>query len=99
MNEIQEQLELLNEVVKRSLSFKEVGTSKNIIFFIRRSLNQMGLSPEWHESEILIDAYLRIRQQVIDGREIRYFPAYLKRVSQFIMLEKKKQRSRNFGLS
>ncbi|MDB9528157.1 sigma-70 family RNA polymerase sigma factor [Oscillatoria sp. CS-180] len=98
MNEIYKQLELLNEVVKRSLSLEEVSTSKNLIFFIRRSLYQMGLYPEWHESEILVEAYMRIRQQIMAGKEIQNLPAYLARVSQFIVLEKRRQRKRNYGI-
>ena len=99
MNEIYKQLDLLNEVVKRSLSPKEVETSKNLIFFIRRSLRQMDLYPECHESDILVEAYLRTRQQILDGKEIRNFPAYLARVSQLIVFEKRRQKKRGYGLN
>ena len=98
MHKIYKQLELLHEVVSRSLSPQEVGTSKNLIFFIRRSLNQMGLYPEWHESEILIEAYLRVRQKILAGQEVQKFPAYLTRVAQLIILEKSKQRRRNSNI-
>ena len=99
MHKIYKQLELLHEVVSRSLSPQEVGTSKNLIFFIRRSLNQMSLYPEWHESEILIEAYLRVRQKVLAGHEVQKFPAYLTRVAQLIIFEKSKQRKRNYSIS
>ena len=98
MHKIYKQLELLHEVVSRSLLPQEVGTSKNLIFFIRRSLNQMGLYPEWHESEILIEAYLRVRQKILAGQEVQKFPAYLTRVSQLIILEKSKQRRRSSNI-
>lgn len=95
MNEICQQLELLNEVVKRSLSPEEVATSKNLIFFIRRSLGQMGLSSDWQESEILVEAYLTVRRQIQDGKTIRNLPAYLTGVSQRIVLEKYRVRQRH----
>lgn len=99
MNEIHKQLDLLNEVVKRSLSLKEVQISKNLIFFIRRSLRQMDLYPDWHESEILVEAYLRTRQQILAGKVIDNFPAYLASVCHFIVLEKRRQKARSHTIN
>ncbi|MEM1308648.1 MAG: hypothetical protein AAF722_16735 [Cyanobacteria bacterium P01_C01_bin.70] len=99
MNEIRQQLELLNEVVKRSLSLEEVKTSSNLIFFIRRSLNQVGLYPDWQESEILVEAYLRVRRQINAGKTIHNLPAYLARTSQLIILEKYRLRQRHVRIA
>ena len=99
MNEVHKQLELLTEFVKHTLSRKEAGTSKNLMFLIRRSLGQMRLLNEWDESEILIEAYLRTRRNIESGEIIENLPGYLVRVSQFIILEKNRKRKRNYGIS
>ncbi|MEM6840004.1 MAG: hypothetical protein AAF609_24610 [Cyanobacteria bacterium P01_C01_bin.120] len=99
MNEIRQQLELLNEVIKRSLSLEEVKTSINLILFIRRSLNQAGLYPDWQESEILVEAYLRVRGQINAGKAIHNLPAYLTRTSQLIVLEKYRHRQRHVKIA
>lgn len=99
MNEVYTQLELLTEFIRRTLSQKESGTSKKLMFFIRRSLSQMGLYNEWDESEILIEAYLRTREQIKSGAIIENLPSYLTRVSQLIIFEKRRQRKRSHGIT
>ncbi|NER82289.1 MAG: sigma-70 family RNA polymerase sigma factor [Leptolyngbya sp. SIO1D8] len=98
MNEVHKQLELLTEVVKQALSRKENGSSRNLMFFIRRSLAQMRLRNEWDESEILVEAYMRTRKLIEAGEIIENFPGYLTRVSQFIIFEKSRKRKRNHGI-
>lgn len=99
MNDVYAQLELLTQFIRRALLREESDTSKNLMFFIRRSLNQMGLYNEWDESEILVEAYLRTREQIKSGEIIDNLPNYLARVSQFIIFEKRRQRKRNRGIT
>lgn len=98
MNEACKQLELLNTVIKQALLRKEGETSKNLMLFIRRSLGQMRLHNEWNESEILVEAYLRTRDKINSGEIIDNLPGYLSRVSQYIILEKSRQKKRNYGI-
>ncbi|MEO1348890.1 MAG: sigma-70 family RNA polymerase sigma factor [Cyanobacteria bacterium J06635_15] len=93
-NEVYDQLERLNEVIKSALSPKESGTSRKLILFIRRSLNQVGLYNEWSEHEILLEAYLRAHERIKAGEVIDNLPGYLNRVSHFLILEKNKHRRR-----
>ncbi|ASC71239.1 hypothetical protein XM38_021910 [Halomicronema hongdechloris C2206] len=99
MDQPHKQLELLNQVIRGALSLEEGSTSKKLIFFIRRSLAQMGLQGEWQESEVLIEAYLRTRERVMAGEVISNFPGYLAQVSQYILLEKRRQRQRNHNIN
>ena len=98
MNEAHKQLERLNAVIKQALLGKEGETSKNLMLFIRRSLGQMRLRNEWNESEILVEAYLRTREKISSGEIIDNLPGYLSRVSQYIILEKIRQKSRNYRI-
>jgi DNA-directed RNA polymerase specialized sigma24 family protein len=99
MDEDFNQLRLLTEVVKDAISHKENGNSKKLIYFIRRSLGQVGLSHEYEESEILIQAYLRARDKILSGEYISNHSAYLSRVAYFIILEESKRRNRRGQLS
>lgn len=99
MDQPHKQLELLNQVIRGALSLQEDASSKKLLFFIRRSLTQMGLYGEWQESEVLIEAYLRTRERVMAGEVIGNFPGYLAQVAQYILLEKRRQRQRNHNIS
>ncbi|MGF1524452.1 MAG: RNA polymerase sigma factor [Leptolyngbyaceae cyanobacterium] len=99
MNEAYQQLEILNDLIKQMLLRKGGRTSKNLMLLIRRSLTQMRLHYEWDESEILVDAYMRTRKQILAGEIIENLPGYLTRVCQLIVLEKNRQRKRHHNIS
>ncbi|MFE4104955.1 RNA polymerase sigma factor [Almyronema epifaneia] len=97
MDLVCQQLKRLNEVMNAALSAREEGSSKRLVFFVRRSLQQFNLYGEWCESEILIDAYLRTRQKIEHGEVIDNFPGYLSSVSFNIIREHHRSRQRKFA--
>lgn len=99
MDEDFNQLKVLTEVVKDAISHKENGSSKKLMYFIRRSLSQMGLTHECEESEILIQAYLRTRDKILSGTRISNYSAYLTRVAYFVILDESKRRNRRGKLN
>lgn len=98
MDELQRQLDSLTEIVNSALLLRECESSRKLMFFIRRSLRQMGLNNEWHESEILIEAYLRARGHIQQGKVIRNLPAYLTGIICNLVREKSRERRRRFGI-
>ena len=98
MDEDFKQLTTLTEVVKNAISLKESESSRKLMYFIRRSLGQVGLTGEYEESEILIKAYLRVRDKILSGSRIENYLSYLTRVSYFIILEENRQRQRQARL-
>ncbi len=99
MDEDFNQLKVLTEVVKDAISHKEHGSSKRLMYFIKRSLNQVGLTHECEESEILIQAYLRTRDKILAGARISNYSAYLTRVAYFVILDESKRRNRRGKLN
>jgi DNA-directed RNA polymerase specialized sigma24 family protein len=99
MDEDFNQLKVLTEVVKDAILHKENGSSKKLMYFIKRSLGQVGLSHEWEESDILIQAYLRARDKILSGERISHHSAYLTRVAYYIILEESKRRNRRGKLN
>lgn len=98
MDELQRQLESLTEVVNSALLLRECESSRKLMFFIKRLLRQMRLENEWHASEILIEAYLRTRDQVQAGKAIRNPPSYLMSVAHNVVREKKREQQRHHGI-
>ena len=99
MDEDFDQLKALTEVVKDAIAHKENGSSKKLMYFIKRSLGQVGLTHEWEESEILIQAYFRAREKVLAGERISNYGAYLTRIAYFVILEESKRRNRRGKLN
>ncbi|NJL47588.1 MAG: hypothetical protein HC929_09000 [Leptolyngbyaceae cyanobacterium SM2_5_2] len=98
MDEDFKQLRALTEVVKDAISLKESESSKKLMYFIKRSLNQVGLAGEYEESEVLIKAYLRVRDRILSGTQIDNHLGYLTRVTYFIILEENRKRQRQIRL-
>lgn len=85
--EIQAQLNRLHEVVVELLSSKGDSTSQRLLFFIKRTLRQFNIDHQFHEKEIVIEAYERTRKRVETGEVIENLPGWLKAVSYNIIRE------------
>ncbi len=90
-----EQLDLLNKLINNILSQEGDESTRKIFFFIKRILRQFRLDSQLQESEILIDAYLRIREKIKSGESIKNISAYLNRVSYNIVREHSKKQKRS----
>jgi|GEM_PF-3318952 DNA-directed RNA polymerase specialized sigma24 family protein len=98
MEEDFKQLKTLTEVVKDAISLKESESSRKLMYFIKRSLGQLGLAGQYEESEVLIKAYLRVRDKILSGTRIENYLGYLTQVSYYIILEESRQRRRQIRL-
>lgn len=85
--EIQAQLKRLHEVVARLLSSRGDDTSQKLLLFIRRTLRQFHLDHQFHESEIVVEAYLRTHKRIEAGSRIENIPGWLNQVSLNIIRE------------
>lgn len=92
MNDYLTQLCTLTEIIKDAVASKEEDDSKKLVYFIRRSLGQVGLSGQYEESEVLIQAYIRVRDKILSGTRIHSFLPYLSRVCYLIILEESRKR-------
>ncbi len=95
---IEKQLELLAKVVNDTLSEEWDESTRKIFFFIKRSLRQFKLDGQLQESDILLEAYLRIRQKIESGESIQNMPAYLNRFAFNIIREKSKKQKKSEDL-
>ncbi|PSR18736.1 hypothetical protein C8255_05795 [filamentous cyanobacterium CCP3] len=98
MNDSLTQLRTLTEIIKDAVASKEEEDSKKLVYFIRRSLGQVGLSGQYEESEVLIQAYIRIRDKILSGVYIHNFLPYLSRVCYLIILEESRKRKSQIKL-
>jgi DNA-directed RNA polymerase specialized sigma24 family protein len=92
------QLELLTTVINNLLSEEKDEATRKIFFFIKRSLNQFKLNSQLEESDILSEAYLRVRKKIESGELIQNMPAYLNRVAFNIIREKSKKKKKSEDL-
>lgn len=99
MNDDLNQLRTLTEIVKDAVSQKEHESSRKLMYFIKRSLSQVGLAGECEESEILIHAYMRVREKIILGTQIDNHIAYISRFCYLIILEESRRRNSRHRLS
>ena len=91
---MKKQLELLTKVVNDTLSEEWEESTRKIFFFIKRSLLQFKLNGQLQESDILLEAYIRVRQKIESGESIQNMPAYLNRVAFNIIREKSKKQKK-----
>ncbi len=89
-----EQLELLTKLVNDTLSEERNESSRKIFYFIRRSLRQFKLNGQRQESDILLEAYTRVRKKIESGESIENMPAYLNRVAFNIIREKSRKQKK-----
>ena len=92
------QLKLLAEIVNNALSENRDERTRTIFFFIKRSLRQFRLYGQLQESDILLDAYLRVRKKIESEESIQNMPAYLSRVAFNIIREQSKRKKRSEDL-
>jgi DNA-directed RNA polymerase specialized sigma24 family protein len=85
--QIQAQLKRLHEVVAHLLSPAGDDTSQKLLFFVKRLLYQFNIKNQFHESEIVVEAYLRTRKRIEQGEVIENIPAWLNQVSFNIIRE------------
>ncbi|MGF1518978.1 MAG: hypothetical protein ACFCVB_14420 [Nodosilinea sp.] len=99
MNDDPNQLRTLTEIVRDAVSQKERDSSKKLMYFIKRSLSQVGLTGECEESEILIRAYIRVREKIMAGTQVEDYLAYVSRFCYLIILEESRRRNSRSRLS
>lgn len=92
------QLELLSQLISDALSEKWDESTRKIFFFIKGRIHQFKLDGQLQESDVLIDAYLRIRKKIESGELIQNMPAYLNRVALNIIREKSKKQQKDENL-
>ena len=92
------QLKLLNELVKDAISEEWDESTRKIFFFIKRSLRQFKLYGQLQESDILTQAYIRVRQKIESGELIQNMPAYLNRVAFNIVREESRKQKKSEDL-
>jgi DNA-directed RNA polymerase specialized sigma24 family protein len=85
--EIQAQLNRLHEVIAQMLTSKGNDTSQKLLLFIKRTLRQFNLDHQLHESEIVIEAYVRTHKKIEAGEIIENIPSWLNGVSFNIIRE------------
>lgn len=94
----EKQLKLLTTLVSDTLSEKQDESTRKIFFFIKRSLRQCNLDGQIQESDILIEAYLRVRKKIESGEFVQNMPAYLNRFAFNIIREKIKEQKKTDNL-
>lgn len=96
--EKKEQLKLLTALIEDSLSEKQNDDSRKIFFFAKRTLRQFKLDGQLQESDIVIQAYLRVREKIKSGESIKNMPAYFNRVCYNIVREHSKKQKKTENL-
>ena len=77
----------LHQVMRRNMSNHGHSRSHQLLWLISRWLKQFNLDSQIDASEILTEAYLRTHSQVLKGKRIENFPAWLNRVSYKVIQE------------
>lgn len=87
LSEVEASLDRLHEFMRGTMSSHGTSRPHRLLWLIGRWLKQFNLDSQIDASEILVEAYLRTRSQILKGKPIKNFPAWLNSVSYKVIQE------------